>query len=164
MSNWTRAGWRGFAQGITHSFARFGNAVTPPIVVALIAAISWRGSFVVIGLISLAWVIAWVVYFRDDPRDHQGVSESELAVLPTYKKGSRERADAVPWGKLLPRMLPTTIVYFCYGWTLWLYLSWLPLYFKEGRGLDLKNAAWFTADTSRKPALVSSPRVASLRS
>ena len=23
-------------------------------------------------------------------------------------------------------MLPVTIVYFCYGWTLWLYLNWLP--------------------------------------
>jgi len=51
----------------------------------------------------------------------------------------------VPWGKLVPRMMPTAIVYFCYGWTLWLYLSWLPSYFKDGRGLDLKNAAWFTA-------------------
>ena len=30
MQYWTRAGQRGFAQGLTHSFARFGNAVTPP--------------------------------------------------------------------------------------------------------------------------------------
>src|SRR3954471_23156837 len=34
MQNWVPAGRRGFAQGITHSFARLGNAVTPPIVVA----------------------------------------------------------------------------------------------------------------------------------
>ena len=26
-------------------------------------------------------------------------------------------------------MAPVTIVYFCYGWTLWLYLNWLPSYF-----------------------------------
>jgi MFS family permease len=145
MSNWTRAGWRGFAQGITHSFSRLGNAAAPPLVVALIGLVSWRGSFVVIGIASLLWVIAWVWYFRDDPRDHAGISKAELAVLPAYGTGSRVQADAVPWGRLLARMMPTTIVYFCYGWTLWLYLSWLPQYFQHGHNLNLKNAAWFTA-------------------
>jgi sugar phosphate permease len=144
MSNWTRAGWRGFAQGITHSFSRLGNAAAPAIVVGLISVVSWRGSFVVVGLISLAWVIAWVWYFRDDPRDHPGISEAELAVLPAYGTGSRAKADAVPWRLLVPRMMPTAIVYFCYGWTLWLYLSWLPQYFLHGHDLNLKNAAWFT--------------------
>src|SRR5438552_3045791 len=32
MQNWTPGGRRGFAQGITHAFARFGNAATPPLV------------------------------------------------------------------------------------------------------------------------------------
>ncbi len=145
MSNWTRAGGRGFAQGITHSFARFGNAVTPPLIALLIALFSWRAAFFITGVISLAWVAAWVWYFRDNPRDHGGVSEAELAMLPAYATGSRAAADAVPWRRLLPRMMPTTIVYFCYGWTLWLYLSWLPLYFQHGHGLDLKNSALFSS-------------------
>src|SRR6476646_220007 len=46
MQNWTPVEKRGFAQGITHASARFGNAVTPPIVAALIVAVTWRGSFV----------------------------------------------------------------------------------------------------------------------
>ena len=37
MSSWTPAGSWGFAQGITHSFARIGNAVTPPLMAALLA-------------------------------------------------------------------------------------------------------------------------------
>src|SRR5476651_912133 len=32
MSNWSPPDRRGFAQGITHAFARIGNAITPPIV------------------------------------------------------------------------------------------------------------------------------------
>src|SRR3989454_1092261 len=63
MQNWTPIGRRGFAQGITHSFARLGNAVTPPIVAWLIVAVSWRGSFIVLGSLSLIWVLAWVWYF-----------------------------------------------------------------------------------------------------
>ena len=72
MSSWTRAGWRGFAQGITHSFARFGNAVTPPLVAALIAATSWRGSFVVLGI---GWLIAAVLCLLLQPEKPHGVAE-----------------------------------------------------------------------------------------
>ena len=36
MSNWTGAEKRGFAQGITHAFARLGNTITPPLVAYLI--------------------------------------------------------------------------------------------------------------------------------
>jgi MFS family permease len=40
-------------------------------------------------------------------------------------------------------MLPVTIVYFCYGWTLWLFLSWIPQYFLHSHDLDLKQSAFF---------------------
>src|SRR5258708_10468589 len=49
MQSWTPTGKRGFAQGITHSFARLGNAVTPPIVAALMVRLSLRGAFVIMG-------------------------------------------------------------------------------------------------------------------
>jgi sugar phosphate permease len=143
MSNWTRAGWRGVAQGITHSFARLGNAVAPPAVAGLIGVWSWRGSFVALGAASLLWVVVWVWYFRDRPSDHRDISQEELAVLPSYRGGRQE--TAVPWRRLLPRMLPTTIVYFCYGWTLWLYLSWIPQYLQHSHNLDLKSSAFFAA-------------------
>lgn len=142
MSIWTRTGWRGFAQGITHSFARFGNAVTPPLVAALMVATSWRGSFVLLGVASVVWVVVWTWYFRDDPRQHAGISEAELALLPRPR--SPGEVGTVPWRQLLPRMMPTTIVYFCYGWTLWLYLSWLPQFFQQGHNLNITKSALFS--------------------
>ena len=68
MSTWMGQGKRAFAQGITHSAARLGNALTPPLVAGLIAIVAWRGSFVVLGIVSLGWAIAWAWYFRDDLR------------------------------------------------------------------------------------------------
>ena len=60
MQNWTPSASRGFAQGITHSFSRLGNAITPPLVAALMAAFTWRGSFVALGALSLVWVFVWL--------------------------------------------------------------------------------------------------------
>jgi nitrate/nitrite transporter NarK len=42
-------------------------------------------------------------------------------------------------------MLPVTAVYFCYGWTLWLYLAWIPSFFIHNYGLALANSAFFSA-------------------
>ena len=127
MQTWSPAGRRGFAQGITHAFARLGNAITPPIVAWLVGIIAWRGSFVALGVVSLVWVLVWVWYFRDNPADHAGITAEDLATLPDPKQGALR--PAVPWGALALRMLPVTVVYFCYGWTLWLYLNWLPSFF-----------------------------------
>ncbi|HEX7138766.1 MAG TPA: MFS transporter, partial [Vicinamibacterales bacterium] len=55
MQAWTPPGRRGFAQGITHAFSRFGNAVTPTLVAALIVVVTWRGAFVVLGCCSCVW-------------------------------------------------------------------------------------------------------------
>jgi MFS family permease len=145
MANWTPAGKRGWAQGITHSFARLGNAVAPPLVVALMAYFTWRGSFVALGLVSLIWVGAWTLYFRDDPKDHAGVSEEELAKLPAFRTAAQLRKEPVPWGVLSRRMAPVIVVYFCYGWTLWLYLNWMPSFFQHGMKLNLKDSAFFSA-------------------
>lgn len=143
MQTWTPSGQRGFAQGVTHAFARFGNAVTPPIVAWLIVTVSWRGSFVALGALSLVWVITWVVYYRDSPADHPSITAEELARLPVLQ----EHADRppVPWRPLLVRMLPVTVVYFCYGWTLWLYLNWLPTFFLREYKLDITHSALFAS-------------------
>ncbi len=71
MSTWLPGGKSGWAQGITHACARLGNAITPPLVFRWSPGCRWRGSFVIIGAASLAWVVVWAWYFRDDPRTHR---------------------------------------------------------------------------------------------
>jgi MFS family permease len=143
MSNWTATNRRGFTQGIAHAFSRIGNAITPPIVTWLMLAISWRGSFIVLGLLSMVWAIIWGWYFRDNPRDHAKITSQELDTLPAYV-GIKE-TPAVPWIALIKRMLPVTLVYFCYGWTLWLFLTWIPQYFLHNYQMNLKNSAVFAS-------------------
>jgi MFS family permease len=145
LSSWTKAADRAFAQGLTHAFARIGNALTAPVVVALIAWVGWRGSFVVMGMVSCVWMLVWFLYYRDDPAQHQGITQTELEALPSYLDGAARKRHPVPWGPLFMRMLPVTFVYFCYGWTLWLFLSWLPQYFKNQYHLDLNKTAIFSA-------------------
>jgi sugar phosphate permease len=148
MSNWVPRARRGFAQGFTHSASRAAAALTPPLVVFMIPFVGWRGSFVVMGVVSLVWVALWYGYFRDDPRDHAGITREELAALPLYADAARDadgRRQAVPWLPLLLRILPVTIVFFAHAWALWMYLSWLPSFFVAHFHIDLKHSAFYTS-------------------
>jgi len=141
MAVWTPERSWGFAQGITHSFARIGNAITPPLIAMLVELVSWRGSFVALAGLSLIWVVLWFWYFRDVPASPPLTAE-ELATLPARSRGENE---AVPWLRLFKRMLPVTAVDFCYGWTLWLFLSWIPSFFYQNYQQDLRHSAFYSA-------------------
>jgi sugar phosphate permease len=141
MTRWLPADRRGFGQGITHAFSRFGNALAPLGVAALIAVWSWRASFWLVGAVSLVWLVGWIWYFRDSPADHSSVGEQERAEAPAPPRVQR---PPVPWRALLRRVLPVTAVDFCYGWTLWVYLTWIPSFFKHAYGLKLESFALFT--------------------
>jgi sugar phosphate permease len=143
---WMPVSERGFAQGVTHSFARLGGAVTPPLVLAVVMAGGWRDAFIVLGVVSLAWTVLYLRVFANSPEQHRRCSAAEAAEIG-YRAGDCDRAKhaATPWRKLIRRMWLVTCVDFCYGWLLWVYLTWLPSYLKEARGFDLRQLALFTA-------------------
>jgi ACS family glucarate transporter-like MFS transporter len=141
MSRWVATGARGYAQGITHAAARVGNAAAPAVVVTVMSLYGWRAAFYACAAISFLWVGLWALAFTEHPTDHPRITPAELDRLPARNQ-ARLR---VPWGPLFKRMLPVSIVYFCYGWTLWLFLSWIPQYFLHSYGLDLKKSAIFSS-------------------
>jgi MFS family permease len=141
MSRWVPMGRRGRAQGITHAAARVGNAVAPAAIVSVMAVYGWRQSFYACAALSFLWVAMWALTFREFPKDHPRITAPELASLPAFAASPPK----VPWRRLLKRMAPVTAVYFCYGWTLWLFLSWIPQYFQHNQSLDLKRSALFAS-------------------
>lgn len=143
---WMPSTERGFAQGITHSFARLGGAVTPPIVLLIVAAYGWRESFIILGAVSLVWTCFFVWMFRDTPLEHKWVKPAELKEIGIDAAEMKKAAGGkTPWSQMIKRMWLVTLVDFCYGWSLWVFLTWLPSYLKDARGFDMKQLALFTA-------------------
>src|SRR5258705_12366784 len=101
---------------------------------------SWRGSFVIGGLPILLWFCAWVWFFRNDPRQHPAITADDLAALPSRAKDFQNaptlERPRVPWLRLARRMLPVTIVDFCYAWTPWLFRSWILAFFFDNYHLN----------------------------
>lgn len=143
LSHWLPAAERGFAQGITHSGARLGAAITPPIVALLITKMGWRSVFYIFGLIGVVWALYWLWYYRDRPEQHRSVNEAELAVI--YHEESSHSSKMlinrvkVPWKQILRsnNMRLICLMYFCYAYGIWIYLIWYPTYLRDARGFTL---------------------------
>lgn len=143
MASWIARDKRGMAQGITHSSARLGNAVAPMLVLALMTAFNWRFSFYLLGAVSAVWLIVWYLTYTERPADHPRITRAELDTLPPPK--TRPVDPRGTWMRLYKRMAPISAVYFCYNWTLWLMLDWMPLYFMHSFHLNIKKAVIFTS-------------------
>jgi MFS family permease len=145
MALWIPADRWGFAQGITHAAARLGNAITPLLIIGLLEYVSWRMSFVVVGLFSIVWIILWQWVSRDGAMRLEAPSGGESASAALTASNSDRPRSPIPWTKLARRMLPVTAVDFCYGWTLWVSLTWLPSFFLQHFHLDLQHSALFSS-------------------
>jgi len=144
MTHWFPPGERGFAQGITHSFARLGGAITPPIVLAIVAFSGWRESFFILGTVSLGWTALYVWLFRNTPVEHKWITPAELKEIGFDEKAAKDvEKNKTPWARMIRCMWLVTFIDFCYGWSLWVFLTWLPSYLKDARGFDLKQMALF---------------------
>ena len=88
------SGKRGFAQGITHSFARLGQRHHAPLVAWLMVPFTWRGSFVVLGGVSLSGSLPGSGISATSQKDHPAITPDELATLPQRAVAGRVK---IPW-------------------------------------------------------------------
>ncbi len=148
LSRWMLPGERAFAQGLTHAGSRLGAALTPPIVVLMIIAYGWRAPFFAFGVLGLIWAAIWYWYYRDSPAEHAGVNAAERRLIEspmTFRRtGTR---GPVPWGRILrsPQVWWLSLMYFCYGYCIDVYLDWFPKYLNDHRGFDLKHMGLYAS-------------------
>jgi sugar phosphate permease len=147
LSNWMLPTERGFAQGVTHAASRVGAALTPPLVVLLMIRFGWRAPFLLFGLIGLGWSVAWYSYFRDTPAEHSRINTAERLLIEDSVGVRRARVSAVPWRAILrsPSLWTLSLMYFCYGYSIDIYLDWFPKYLNEHRGFNLTQMGMYAS-------------------
>lgn len=142
FTTWLPAGERVRAQGIMWFSARWGGAFTPLLVALILARLSWRRAFEMFGLIGIIWAIFFYRWYRDDPRTHKSVNAAELAIMPDASAVTMGHGK-VPWKRFLRSKTVWLLwaQYMCvgYGWVF--YITWLPTYLQEARGVNLQKGA-----------------------
>jgi nitrate/nitrite transporter NarK len=85
--------------------------------------------------LGVVWGILWFVWYRDNPADHRSVTAGELKLL--CGAGPASEPVAVDWRRLLRshNLWAILLMYFSYGYTGYIYITWFPSYLMDARHL-----------------------------
>jgi MFS family permease len=147
MTNWYPVSERGRVQGLMLAFAQIGGVVAPAATAYLIEASGWRSVFVVYAVIGLAWAVGFWLWFRDDPVDHRGVNEAELAVIRGDSPPPPTDPGPVPWGAVFTNrgIIVLALVMILAAFFTYFFYSWFPTYLIEARGVGNVRAGWLNS-------------------
>jgi MFS transporter, ACS family, glucarate transporter len=144
LSAWLPLNERVRAQAVMWAFGRWGGALAPPVAFFVIYHFGWRLGFVALAILGVAWVAAFLPWFRNDPAQHKSVNSAELALL----ESSRELVlhdRGMPWYRLLLQkdVFFLGLQYFGFSYTWYFYVTWLPTWLQQARGLAPGVAATY---------------------
>jgi sugar phosphate permease len=149
LSRWMLPTERGLSQGLTHGGARLGGAVTPVIAVFVIARFGWRAAFLMSALLGLVWAVVWLVYYRDQPAEHPDVNDAERRLIGDALGAGTQagKGVAIPWARLLgnSQIWTLSLMYFCYAYSIGIFLTWFPKYLSAARGFSLMEMGFYAS-------------------
>ena len=119
---------RGFANALVDAGAKLGPGVSTLAGGFLVNAYGWRAMFVSVGIMSLLWLLPWMIVTRRD--------------LPAETQHQADEAGP-DWTDLLrcDKVWITSAGMFTLGYANYFLLSWLPSYLVSERGLSLTDMA-----------------------
>ncbi len=133
---------RALATSIFNAGTNVGAIVAPAIVPWMAFTWGWQSPFIAAGLAGFVWLFFWIPWFQL-PEKMKGLTSQELSLIRRDEAaGVSESSAKIPWGQLLryrqtwafiiPKLITDPV------W--WFFLIWLPDFFKQTRGLDIKKS------------------------
>ncbi len=132
---WFPASERGRANGVLLMGSRVGGAFAPALVIALMNYAGWRRTFLVFAGLGIVWTLIWLRSYRNNPKDHPAVRTEELAEIGEIP---RQQKSSLDWKRIWRsrNLWALCAMYSGYTYGLYFYLTWLPTYLHERRGLS----------------------------
>lgn len=121
---------RGLANALVDAGSKVGTALSVLVGALIAAEWGWRALFYILGAVSLAWLLPWLLLAPSSPRTVNDPSTP---------------SPAVGFGDLLARreVWGTSLGFFCLGYTWFFLVFWLPPYLEEARGFSKETMAIF---------------------
>jgi MFS family permease len=123
---------RGLANGLTNLGSRFGPMVGTFLGALLVAKASWKGLFLITGGVGLLWLVPWMLWGPKNRPTHNPVQAA-----------SATPANTITWGQLFRRreVWGTCGGLFGANLTWYFFLTWLPSYLVQDRGMSMSSVA-----------------------
>ena len=112
--------------------------IATPIIMILFG---WEWAFYSFGALGILWFFFWQRNISSLPADHPNISKEELDYILAEAPAS-EIAPKLPPFKTLIKNKPLwaiIVAHFCANWPLFVLISWLPIFIKDGLGISYQD-------------------------
>ena len=130
VRKWFNVEERGRAQAVIWMSSRIGGAITPFVIIPMQMNFGWRTTFYLLGVIGVLWVVLWMLFYKT--RDDAPVEKTEST------SSWQEIANTKNFWFLM-------VVYYCYASGVFFFISWLPKYLHQGRGIPQEELTYSTS-------------------
>ncbi|NPD66762.1 MFS transporter (plasmid) [Lichenicola cladoniae] len=140
---------RSLATSIFDAGAKFSNVIGVPIVALVVVNFGWRFGFVVTASLSFLYFLMFFFFYRD-PSKHPRLSSEEREYIRAggaAVEGPAASGGMVMLGHLLRnrKLWGLTIGFAAYGYSFYLFLTWLPNYLVQTMHMSILKSAGFAA-------------------
>ena len=146
FSDWWAVHERGRPTGISVASSTVAPAIAPPLLTGLMLAFGWRGMFIIMGVLGVLAAVAWYIAYRDRRETTLTPEEIDYLEGDGVKSDDRQMTGA-EWRGLFKERTAWGLIFGFMGviYMVWLYLTWLPSYLSDERGLTLAKVGWVAA-------------------
>lgn len=125
---------------VVNTGSQIANAIAPPLLVALMLVIGWRGMFIIIAALGFVVVAFWLRFYRDPNVQEMVAIHGNAEGVSNTKKAEKQAS----WGELFKRSNTWFMILGAFGifYTIWVYLTWLPGYLQQQLGFSLSQMGW----------------------
>lgn len=138
VRDWFGINERGFATGLCQSASSLGNFIAIPLLTFLMLSVSWRGMFIIVGLVGIAVAVIWWAVHRD-PAEVALTAEEQRYLTEGDENTAAQPPTFAEWRQLFVHRTTWGMIAGFFGtvYTLWLYTSWLPYYLEHERHMSI---------------------------
>lgn len=133
IERWFPVGRWALPNGLTSTGLTWGAAAVTPVLVALIAFVGWRASFLAIAPLSFLAAGLWWWYVRNHPHEHRAVNAAEAELIAANRVAPSQGPEGAPvgdWRQVLRNrdLLLLTLSYSCMNYLYYTQFSWFFYY------------------------------------
>jgi len=134
VAEWVPLELRSTAMGIINAGTAIGSVLAPPLIGFVLIRSGWRTVFFASGAIGLAWVVWWMLSYRNNP-----------STLSINTLDARMFAQRLSMRELLGIRSVQVIVFakFMSDSAWYFLLFWLPKYLYDARHFDIKQVSYY---------------------
>ncbi|PLT33272.1 MFS transporter [Bacillus sp. V5-8f] len=149
ISHWFPQNERGKAIASYDAQSKLSNAIGAPLLALIVTEWGWRAGFFATAIISIIYAVIFFIWYREPHEDERLTKEEYQYIIDGGSQSGEEQSGTAMQNiryLLTKRKVWAVFIGFAaYGYSWFLFLTWLPGYLATEMGMSILKSGWYAA-------------------